>query len=70
MFEDGNAHNQRRTGGISLHPLPLPACVHGEGPAEPPEGRLNTCYDIASLPGKDAIMFLINVYGLNNAYRR
>ena len=38
LFEDGNAHNQRRAGGIPIHPLPLSAGLHGEGLAVPSEG--------------------------------
>ena len=38
MFENGNAHNQRRAGGIPIHPLPLSAGLHGEGFTVPSEG--------------------------------
>ena len=50
LFEDGNAHHQRRAGGISIHPLPLSAGLHGEGLAVPSEGATDHQTKLVSCP--------------------
>ena len=50
LFEDGNAHHQRRAGGISIHPLPLSAGLHGEGLAVPSEGATDQQTKLVSCP--------------------